>query len=140
MNFSIQIFLTKSARYFILYPTSFIKPPICAICISLHFVQFLQKRIFDTLSSPFPHSLVERGCLLSLLNCLFYFVREVVRMFSKIIKPKNFVNVFPENQRFPRSIQNCILAPAAAACDICIVRCSAHPRGAVLFNRNEVSY
>jgi hypothetical protein len=61
-------------------------------------------------------------------------------MFSKINKPKNFVNVFPEKQRFPRSIQNCILAPAAVACDICIVRRSAHPRGAFLCNMNEVSY
>ncbi len=43
LNFSIQIFLTKSARYFILSPTSFIKPPICAICISLHIVYFSQK-------------------------------------------------------------------------------------------------
>lgn len=33
-----------------------------------------------------------------------------------------------------------ILAPAAVACDICIVRRSAHPRGAFLCNRNEVSY
>ena len=33
-----------------------------------------------------------------------------------------------------------ILAPAAVACDICIVRHSAHPRGAFLCNRNEVSY
>lgn len=43
LNFSIQIFLTKSARYFILSPTSFIKPLICAICISLHIVYFSQK-------------------------------------------------------------------------------------------------
>ena len=33
-----------------------------------------------------------------------------------------------------------ILAPAAVACDICIVLRSAHPRGAFLCNRNEVSY
>ena len=33
-----------------------------------------------------------------------------------------------------------ILAPAAVACDIYIVRRSAHPRGAFLCNRNEVSY
>ena len=33
-----------------------------------------------------------------------------------------------------------ILAPAAVACDICIVRRSAHPRGAFLCNRNEISY
>lgn len=33
-----------------------------------------------------------------------------------------------------------ILAPAAVACDICIVRRSAHPRGAFLCNRNKVSY
>ena len=33
-----------------------------------------------------------------------------------------------------------ILAPAAVACDSCIVRCSAHPRGAFLCNRNEVSH
>ena len=33
-----------------------------------------------------------------------------------------------------------ILAPAAVACDIYIVRRSAHPHGAFLCNGNEVSY
>ena len=46
----------------------------------------------------------------------------------------------PESHCITKNVPWHILAPAAVACDICIVRRSAHPRGAFLCNRNEVSY